>query len=143
MTARPRRRRGSTPTIASLTKVTEESIQVEIVARLKLSGYENQFFHVPNGEKRSPATGAKLKRMGVSPGVSDLFLGPARPGRPPAVLELKRPGEKPTAEQYAWLKRFEAWGFLVGWADTIDKAIAQLTEWGYLGRHPPPERALP
>ncbi len=28
--------------------------------------------HVPNGEKRSPITGALLKRMGVRPGVEDL-----------------------------------------------------------------------
>ena len=28
--------------------------------------------HVPNGEKRTPATGALLKRMGTRPGVEDL-----------------------------------------------------------------------
>lgn len=28
--------------------------------------------HVPNGEKRHPATGALLKRMGTKPGVEDL-----------------------------------------------------------------------
>ncbi len=35
--------------------------------------------HVPNGEKRSPITGAILKRMGVRPGVEDLqFIWNAR-----------------------------------------------------------------
>lgn len=54
---------------------TEEQIQRAIVqwARLQLIP-EVIFFHVPNGEKRSLATGARLKAMGVLAGVPDLVL---------------------------------------------------------------------
>lgn len=34
-------------------------------------------FHVPNGEKRNPVTAAKLKAMGVLPGVSDFVIAVA------------------------------------------------------------------
>ena len=37
-------------------------------------------YHVPNGEKRDKATAAKLKRMGVKPGVCDIVLPAARGG---------------------------------------------------------------
>lgn len=30
--------------------------------------------HVPNGGARSPATGARMRRLGVRPGVPDLLL---------------------------------------------------------------------
>lgn len=32
------------------------------------------WFAIPNGEKRSKITGARLKRMGVRPGVADLMI---------------------------------------------------------------------
>lgn len=31
-------------------------------------------FHIPNGEQREPSTAARLTRMGVKPGVPDVFL---------------------------------------------------------------------
>lgn len=46
-------------------------------------------FHVPNGELRHPAVGAKLARMGALPGVTD-FIWPVRRGRFACMfLELK------------------------------------------------------
>ena len=32
------------------------------------------WLHIPNGEKRSPRTGARLKAMGVRPGAADLII---------------------------------------------------------------------
>lgn len=45
------------------------------------------FFHVPNGEYRSPRTGARLKAMGVMPGVADLVV--IKPNGLVYFLELK------------------------------------------------------
>lgn len=51
-------------------------------------------FHVPNGENRSAITGARLKRMGVVPGVTDFIL--IWPARNVGFIEVKKPGEKLT-----------------------------------------------
>src|ERR1041385_8805282 len=40
-------------------------------------------FCIPNGELRDKRTAAKLERMGVRPGVSDLFLSVPRISTPP------------------------------------------------------------
>ena len=40
------------------------------------------------------------------------------PARPPAFLELKRTGERPTPEQLEMLSRLTDRGFQASWADT-------------------------
>ena len=50
------------------------------------------WFHVPNGELRDVRTAAKLKRMGVKPGIPDFAL--VSPYGSVRFLELKRLGEK-------------------------------------------------
>lgn len=70
-------------------------------------------FHVPNGEYRPKATGAKLKRMGVKPAVPDIWL-PHPVGRYNGlVMELKRfdRSNKPSPDQLEWLD----WMGLSGW----------------------------
>lgn len=55
----------------------EEDIQVFLAAHLNsLEAAVNSFtwFAVPNGGKRSPATGARLKKQGVRAGVPDLVF---------------------------------------------------------------------
>src|SRR3954468_8147695 len=59
------------------------------------------WWHVPNGELRTSATGALLKRMGVKAGVPDLHL--LSPDGVFHVLELKRKGEKPTSLQRTFM----------------------------------------
>ena len=50
---------------------------------------EGRIYHSPNGERRDAITGAKLKRMGVVPGVPDLFIRIARHGYHGLYIELK------------------------------------------------------
>ncbi len=47
-------------------------------------------FHVPNGEARDPRTAAKLKWLGVRPGVPDLLLPVPRGPYAGLALEMKR-----------------------------------------------------
>jgi hypothetical protein len=85
-------------------------------------------FHIPNGENRgdkvlrrnrktgqeywySP-TGAKLKRMGVRPGVLDIFCAVASKGYHGLFIEMKRQGEKPEAAQVDWIEALLEGGYL-------------------------------
>lgn len=63
--------------------------------------------HIPNGEERHPAVAAKLKRMGVKPGVPDLFLPVARGGWHGLFIEMKRKGGRVRPEQTAWIEALE------------------------------------
>ena len=37
-------------------------------------------------------------------------------------LEVKRPGKKPTALQYHWIKKLREYGLNADWADSLDRA---------------------
>ena len=87
--------------------------------------------HYPAGENRDPITGARLKRMGTKPGVSD-FLLIAPPAARLHALELKREGEKPNPNQIAFLAAVEAAGGRSAWVDNYMSAIEVLCSWGAL-----------
>ena len=88
------------------------------------------WFHVPNGEKRDARAGAKLRAMGVRPGMPDLAL--VSPTGLLHALELKRIGESLTDDQ----RDFEAWcnasdvPHVVAY--TIEEVLAALDHWGAL-----------
>lgn len=89
------------------------------------------WFHPANGELRSDATGARLKRMGVKPGVSDIVLaGP--PHGTMHVLELKARGQKPTEAQADFLAAVDVLGGRAEWTDSYETAIQILQAWGAL-----------
>jgi hypothetical protein len=97
-------------------------------------------FHVPNGEKREKATAARLKAMGVKPGVPDILLPVRSRDFVGLALELKRPtrrrerdgGVAPAQER--WLDHLEAegWCCVVAWS--WEEAARELLR--YLGRDP-------
>lgn len=97
-------------------------------------------FHVPNGEKREKATGARLKAMGVRPGVPDVLMPVRSRGFVGLALELKRPSRRRerdggvAAEQGRWLDHLEAegWCCVVAWS--WEEAATELVR--YLGRDP-------
>lgn len=61
-------------------------------------------YHIPNEGKRSKVYGAALKRQGLKKGVPDLCLPVARGGFHGLYIEMKRKGEKPSADQLAWIE---------------------------------------
>lgn len=77
---------------------------------------------IPNGGRRNPREGARLKAEGVKPGVSDLLLPLRRGGFGSLWLELKAPGEKPNPNQRAWLERMAKAGYRAEWRDDWKKA---------------------
>lgn len=79
--------------------------------------------HCPNGGSRHPAEAQKLKRMGVVPGVSDLFLPVARNGYHGLWVEMKRrEGGRLSPDQKEWLDGMNAEGYLAVRADGADEA---------------------
>jgi hypothetical protein len=71
------------------------SIHIPVVAELRRwIKPEWRFFHCPNGELRSPHVAAKLKAMGVLPGMPDLVLmAPGLGITNDYFLEFKLPGK--------------------------------------------------
>lgn len=72
----------------------------------------------------------KLKAEGVKKGVPDIFLPVARHGFNGLFIEMKRPGETPTAEQEFWHKVLRDQGYAVVVYDSLEDAICNIS--GYL-----------
>lgn len=108
----------------------EFKLHVAVAKLLKVSlspGWT--WWHTPNGEYRTAATGGRLKAMGVKQGVSDIILvGP--PGGRVHALELKRRGEHPTGPQTAFLALVRLAGGQSDCADNLDDVISILKGWG-------------
>lgn len=109
---------------------TESQMQVAVIAwcRLQRNGLELAI-HIPNEGKRSGRRGAQLKREGMTPGVSDIFVPLALAGWHGVWLELKAHGKKPTAAQYQFLTDMSSQGYMATWTDDQDAAIRVLTRY--------------
>ena len=63
------------PKKSKLPALSENQIHSQIAQLLaRALPVKVMWWHTPNGEARTAATGAKLKRMGVKPGVPDFLL---------------------------------------------------------------------
>lgn len=98
--------------------------------------------HVPNGEERNARVGAKLKAMGVKPGVPDvlIFDPPAELGSDSlfvgTAIELKRSGRPThgTRDQEAWLDALWDRGWWTAVCSGAEDAIGFLRSLGYGSR---------
>ena len=113
----------------------EADLQAAVVELLQRFACDDViWFAVPNGEKRSKATAAKLKKMGVLAGVADLVI--VLPGAFIKFLELKADKGKPSPAQIAFSERCGAIGATYVIARTPEEAIEHLWMWGALKSHP-------
>jgi hypothetical protein len=117
---------------------SETQLHISVIAHLKLRARKDIgliYFHTPNGELRDKRTAAKLKAMGVLPGVSDLqfIWKDARSNRLRVLfLELKARGKTRSDEQVAFAVRARATGCGAEVADNIDSAVAILQAYGVI-----------
>lgn len=78
-------------------------------------------YHIPNGGKRGKIEAARLKGMGVKPGVPDYHLPVARGGYHGVWIELKAPRGRTSEEQRQWITDLRTQGHLaevcVGWIE--------------------------
>lgn len=118
----------------------EEDLQRYTVQLLKLCAVRSLvWFAVPNGEARSKVTGARLKGLGVRPGVADFAM--TLPGGKSAYLELKTPTGRPSPEQRVFRADAEAAGALYAIARTPEEVESTLAAWGALRRSVRPSEA--
>jgi hypothetical protein len=68
-------------------------------------------FHIANERQTSPKHGRILKRMGVRPGVSDLFVGIPSQKYHGLFLELKADSGKPTPAQLEFIETMARQGY--------------------------------
>jgi hypothetical protein len=115
---------------ARLPPALEVKTHMALAETLRLSLSPGWYWwHHPAGENRDAVTGAKLKRMGNKPGISDfLFIGP--PHATLHALELKREGEKPEPAQMSFMALVRLVGGKAEWVDSYDDAIRVLKDWG-------------
>lgn len=83
-----------------------EQIQLFEWAALQSGKYPELalLFHIPNGGKRDAREAARFKRMGVKPGVPDLFLPVPRGKFHGLFVELKSSKGKLSDNQKRWLQ---------------------------------------
>ena len=100
----------------------EDALQIAVVNYLRLQ-YPNKIFtHCPNGGSRNAIEGAKLKRMGVSPGVPDLLFFNPIGIYTGLAIELKIKPNKPTETQIKWISDLISCGWLVKVCYSFDEA---------------------
>jgi len=77
---------------------------------------------IPNGGRRSLWSGQKENAMGLTAGVSDLFLAMPNTTHHGFWIEMKRKGAKPNPGQLGWLKLMQNHGYKAEWYDDWEKA---------------------
>lgn len=111
----------------------EHDLQVQVVSRCMAlaSTYPDviDLHAIPNGDWRGFRVAAKLKAEGVKPGVPDLFLPVPRVGFHGLYIELKRVGGSPTPEQWAFMERAHARGYLVRCFNNLSLAVNCVAEY--------------
>ena len=109
----------------------EEDLQCAIVQHLKLWGRSDViWYHPANGGARSKRAGARMKMMGVVPGIPDLAFV-LSDGRA-AYIELKAAGGRLEAPQRAFQAKCEAMHVEYAVCHSLDSALAILRAWGVL-----------
>ena len=111
----------------------EHQIQIALLEHLRYRVRPGvSYWHIPNGEELvgGARTGAKLKAMGVLPGVADLQFIWAGPSV--LFLELKARGRKLRAEQQVFRDRMVGVDCHYEMADNIDDALNILDRYGLL-----------
>lgn len=117
--------------------MTELNLQKFTVALLRLNAADRViWFAVPNGESRSARTGAKLKAMGVRPGVADIVI--VLPGGMVAFLELKAAAGRLSDRQKVFRTFCELNGAPYEVASTPAEVERILKEWGAIGKRAKP-----
>jgi hypothetical protein len=110
--------------------MTEAAIQRAIFTHLRTRAAPGVFaFHVPNGGYRLRVEAARLKGLGVRPGVPDVVA--IHRGQVYAI-ELKRDGGRVTDAQIQAIEDIRAAGGHAQVCYGLDCALAVLEHWGLL-----------
>lgn len=108
-------------------EATEWEEQATIVAWARLNGI--RLFHVPNGGSRHAAEAARMKKIGVEPGVPDLCIPTMAGGYGALFLEVKSKNGKPTPKQLDWIGYLNGQGYLALTAWGADHGMMLIREY--------------
>jgi hypothetical protein len=106
------------------TTPSEAIIQTMLVTWARKQGLP--LISIPNAGVRSRYAGHKEVQMGLTKGVSDLFLARPSGAFHGMWIELKSQKRLPTMEQYDWLQRMIKEGYHAVWFDNFDEAQAAI-----------------
>lgn len=112
-------------------KISEHQEQVMLITwfRLQYKQYTKHLFSIPNGEYRHIATAVKLKRSGVMPGVSDLFLMIPKNGYHGMWLEMKAKSGKVSDSQKEFMAAASSMDYLAVVCFGFDEAKTAITNY--------------
>lgn len=80
-------------------------------------------FHIPNEGKRSPKSGAYLRKLGMESGIPDLCIPVARGQYHSLYIEMKAKGGRITDRQKLWIKQLQSEGMCACVCYGADNAI--------------------
>ena len=110
----------------------EDQLTIACVRYFRVKYPKELIFHVANQRKTNIRRGAKLKKMGVVAGVSDLHIPVSCGGYIGLVIELKaeknvngkmRRDDYPTPSQLKFLKQMHRYGYAVAVCWNLDEFI--------------------
>ena len=104
----------------------EDHVQHAVIEYIRLQYPSVLSWHTPNEGKRTPFERFKAKWLGITKGVSDLFL--VCGGRMLA-LELKAGKNKPTDDQLWFIGEIQKHGFSACYATGFDEAKEKIDLW--------------
>ena len=112
-------------------KRPEDGLQKFTVQLLRLNAAPGViYFHCPNGASTSVRTGARMKQMGLLPGVADMVI--IRPGGLVYFLELKSAKGSLSPAQRIFRDACEGNGIPYAVASTPERVEAVLRGWDVL-----------
>ena len=90
-----------------------EQIMLFDWAQLQFGKYPElkRMYHIPNGGKRNAREAARLKRLGVKPGVPDICLASPHGKFHGLYIEMKAPKGKTSEYQEEWISELSAAGY--------------------------------
>jgi len=104
----------------------EQILQVNLMAWIEHNYPEviDDVYHFANERKCSIQQGRLLKRMGVRPGVADIFISVSRGTFKGAWIELKEGKDKPSQAQKEFLARMTVNGYFCACVTGLEAAQA-------------------
>ena len=97
--------------------------------RLQHPDIATLMFAVPNGGRRDPITGARLKEEGVVAGVADLILLVPNNKHHALLIELKTPRGRQSASQRTWQETAEKHGYKYVVCRDAQQFVAQVQQY--------------
>lgn len=88
---------------------TEDDLQIQCISSFKFAypQFAKRILHIPNGGKRNPREAARLKKMGVLPGASDILITIPRGKWHGMFAELKLGNNDLSSHQEQFIKAHE------------------------------------